>query len=361
MAAIDPQSGSGLRATRSPIVNADDASSQALSEALSSSFVLVRILIGALVIALFFSCAFQVKQNEVAVVLRFGRPVGDTPDERVKRAGLHWSLPFPIDEVVKIPLGESSVARSTIAWYLQSDADAAAGVKPDELDRLTPGRDGHVITADGNILHVRAELRYRISDPAAFVFNFRNPTNLLVNLLNNSVHWAAVRTTVDNALYKDVDGFRNSVRLRLSQLIELAHLGVRIDQLEVQTVAPQFVKRAFDMVIAAGLDRDKRVKEAQGDAEKITREAVGEAARAIDTAKSSGNALVQGLAADARSFNDQLGEYRKSPSLVRTRLQLATIGRVFTNAADKWYLPAGVTELRLNLSREPESITRPDR
>lgn len=341
------------------MVSADDASSQALSEALSSSFVLVRLLIVALLVALAFSCCFQVKQNEVAVVLRFGRPVGDTPEERIQRPGLHWSLPYPIDEVVKIPLGESSMVRSTIAWYLQDPADEAAGRKPPELDRLTPGRDGHVLTSDGNILHVRAILRYRIADPVAYTFNFRNPTNLLINALNNSVHWAAVRTTADNALYKDVPAFRELVRTRLGQLIEISRLGVRIDQLELQTEPPQFVKNAFDRVIGADLDSDKRKKEAQGEAERITREAVGESARVVDTARAAANTLIQSLAADARTFQEQLPEYRKSPALVKTRLRLASIGRVFTNSVDKWYLPAGVHELRINLSREPEGVTKP--
>src|SRR6185369_5824359 len=136
----------GLRPTTNLVGGSDDTSSQALSEALSSSFMLVRLLIIALLVALAFSCCFQVKQNEVAIVLRLGRPVGDTPEQRLRRPGLHWSLPYPIDEVVKIPLGESSVVRSTIAWYVQSLADEVAGAKPEELDRLTPGRDGHVIT-----------------------------------------------------------------------------------------------------------------------------------------------------------------------------------------------------------------------
>ncbi len=159
----------------------------------------------------------------------------------------HWSLPYPIDEVVKIPLGESSVVRSTSSWYLQSPADEAAGLPPDELDRLTPGRDGHVITSDGNILHVRAILQYTgFPIPVAIHLRLRGrPTNLLVNaVLNNSRSLRRrPHLTADNALYKDVPGFRDSVRTRLSQLIEQSRLGVRIDQIEVQTVAPQFVKR----------------------------------------------------------------------------------------------------------------------
>jgi len=354
MAAPDPNTPS----LRSGMAS-EDASTQALSEALSSSFILVRLLIIALLVALAFSCCFQVKQNEIAVVLRFGRPVGDTPDERVKRPGLHWSLPYPIDEVVKIPIGESSVARSTVGWYLQSQADEIRHVKPEELDRLTPGRDGYVITSDGNILHARARLSYRISDPVAFAFNFNNPTNLLVNALNNSIHWAAVRTTADDALYLDVSGFRSAVRTHLAEFIQVAKLGVQIDQLEVETAAPQYVKRYFDQVTEAAQDRYGRISQAEGDSEKVRREAVSEAARAVDNARAAGNALIQGLAADAQFFQDQLAEYRKSPALITSRLRLATIGRVFTNSGDKWFLPSGVNELRLNLSREPESPNKP--
>ena len=175
MAANDPQP-SGLRANNVALPSAEDASSQALSEALSSSFVLVRLLIAALCVGFLFSCIFQVKQNEVAIILRFGSPVGSTAAEQVLHAGLHWALPYPIDEIVKIPVGESRSVRSTTGWYLQSDADAAAGQKPDELPSLTPGRDSYVLTGDGNILHVRATVFYRLSNPVAFTFNFDNPT-----------------------------------------------------------------------------------------------------------------------------------------------------------------------------------------
>ncbi len=357
MAAPDPKL-SGLRPNGVAVPTADDASSQALNEALRSSFVLVRLLIIALLIGFVFSCVFQVKQNEVAVILRFGGPVGRTPSEQVLGPGLHWALPYPIDEIVKIPQGESRIIRSTTSWYLQSDAEAAAGQPPEELDRLTPGRDAHVITADGNILHVRALLRYRLSDPVAYTFNFSDPTSLLVNCLNNAVHWAAVRTTADDALYKDIPGFQTAVRTRVAQLIEQIHLGVTIDQVEVRTEAPQFVKKSFLRVTDAEQDLNKRKNEAEGEGQKVTLEAVGEAARILDTARSASNSLVQGLAGEAQLFQDQVAEYRRSPHLVRERLRLATIERVFTNSADKWYLPSGATELRLNLSREPEGPTK---
>ncbi|NDD65231.1 MAG: hypothetical protein EBZ36_14835, partial [Acidobacteria bacterium] len=84
----------------------DDASSQALSEALGSSLLIVRLLAVVLAAAFVFSCVFTVNPNEVAVVLRFGKPVGEG-SEQILKQGLHWALPYPIDEIVRIPIGES--------------------------------------------------------------------------------------------------------------------------------------------------------------------------------------------------------------------------------------------------------------
>ena len=59
-----------------PAPGVEDAGAQALSEALQSSFKIVKFLMVALVIAFFASGFFTVKPNEVAIKLRFGRPVG---------------------------------------------------------------------------------------------------------------------------------------------------------------------------------------------------------------------------------------------------------------------------------------------
>ncbi|HKI69594.1 MAG TPA: hypothetical protein VKA67_08400, partial [Verrucomicrobiae bacterium] len=55
----------------------DDAGSQALAEALRSSFAIVQFAMVALVIAFLCSGFFTVGPQEQAIILRFGRPVGE--------------------------------------------------------------------------------------------------------------------------------------------------------------------------------------------------------------------------------------------------------------------------------------------
>lgn len=350
-----PSSGD-LRPTRTPVPS-EDASSQALNEALGSSMLLVRVLAIILGAAFVFSCVFTVNPNEVAVVLRFGKPVGSGA-EQIRRQGLHWAFPYPIDEIVKIPIGESKVIRATNAWYAMSPEDEAAGAQPQPNPSLAPGVDGHVLTADGNILHVRATLRYKIVDPIAYTFQFSSATNTLRAALDNAIHWAAVRHTADAALYKERVGFRDAIRQRVSEVISRNRIGVSIDTLDVEVAAPAYVKTYFDQVIAAEQDRSKKINEAQGEFDRITREAEGEAKRARDVGLAMSNALMQAVSADAQSFLQQLPEYRKNPELLRERLRIATVSRVLTNAQEKFFQPGRIEELRLNLSREPEAPAR---
>lgn len=347
-----PSSGN-LRPTNAPVPS-DDASSQALNEALGSSLLLVRVLAVVLAAAFVFSCVFTVNPNEVAIVLRFGNPVGQG-SEQIKTQGLHWAFPYPIDEIVKIQIGESKVIRATGAWYAISPEDEAAGIMPQPTPSLAPGVDGHVLTSDGNILHVRATLRYKIVNPVAYAFRFSNVTNLLRDTLDNSIHWAAVRFSADAALYKDRVAFRDAIRQRAVDLIERHQVGVSLDTLDVEVAAPAFVKTYFDQVIAAEQDRSRKINEAQGEYDRITREAEGEAKRARDVGLGLSNQLVQAVSADAQFFQQQLVEYRKNPALLRDRLRIAAVSRVLTNAQDKFFQPGRIEELRLNLSREPET------
>src|SRR5438552_2309261 len=171
-----------------PARGAEDASAQALSEALRSSFNIVKLLMGALLAAFILSGVFTVKPNQVAIKLRFGRALGVGAGQLL-RPGLHWKLPYPIDDLVYVPVGESHTVTSTAGWYAQTPEEAAAGQKPQALGMLRPGVDGYTLAGDGDILHAKTTLSYRISDPVSYMFNFVNATNLLQHILDNALFY----------------------------------------------------------------------------------------------------------------------------------------------------------------------------
>ncbi len=361
--AEQPKQSGMIRLAPTAATRMDDPSSQALNEALGSSFLLVRVLFVILVAAFVFSCVFTVEPNEVAVLLRFGKPVG-TGADILRRPGLHWAFPYPVDEIVRIRTGETKTVRATNAWFLTSADSEAMGSEPPALATLSPGADGYVLTSDGNILHVRAAMKYRVSDPLSYAFQFSNVTNLLADTLNNAIYRTGARFTADNALYKEPTAFREAILTRMRERIEELKFGISVDEIIVDTRTPQYVKEAFDAVIAAEQDRSKKVNVAEGEYNERVRTAEGEAAAIRAGGIVSSNSLIQAVAAEAKYFEDLLPHYLREPDLLRARLRIETASHILTNAPDKFFIPdrpdGKSREIRIQVNREPLAPVRRD-
>lgn len=333
-----------------------DTGSQALAEALHSSFAIVKIVMAVLVAVFFLRGFFQVGPQEKAVILRFGKPVGEG-EAALRGAGLHWSYPYPIDEVVRVPITEIQQVKSTAGWYAITPEQELAGNEPPPGPSLNPAADGYALTADGNIVHTRATLSYRIDDPLRYVFGFVNASNAIQNALNNALLHTAARFKVDDILTGDVLGFQDAVAKRFVQLAEAQQLGILVEQCSVQSRAPRQLKQVFDSVITAGQNRSKLLNEARTHENQTLNQAGAEAAAIVNLAESARTRRVESVAGDARRFNSLLPNYERNPDLFMQQLLVETMGRVLTNVQDKFYLPEradGKTrELRLQLNREP--------
>ncbi len=338
------------------ISDVDDPSTRALSEALRSIFGIIKVVLVVLVVIFFSSGVFQVKQNEAAVILRLGKPVGQTADVALK-PGLHWAFPYPIDEIVKIPLGQSHSVMSSTGWPVVNPEQAIKGDMPSGSESMRPGVDGYTLTSDGNIIHVRAILKYRISDPVLYTFDYANTTNLLQNFLNNAIFYTAAHFTAEKALYGEKSAFRDMVSDRVQTLMSKHNLGVTLEPISVDTSAPFNVRPSYEAVQQSDLDRNQKINAAQGDADKMIREAQGEYQAIRSGGMSESNQLVQAVRAEAATFSELLPHYREDPSLFRQRVMTEKFQTVMTNAQDKFFIPHSANgkeqEIRLQLNREP--------
>jgi membrane protease subunit HflK len=332
----------------------DDAGSQALSEALRSSFAIVKALMIGLVVVFFASGFFTVGPQEKAIVLRFGRAVGEG-EKALLGPGPHWAFPQPVDEVVKIPIGQVQTVASTIGWYATTAAKEASGTEPEPGPSLNPAIDGYLLTGDQNILHVRGTLLYRITEPGLrFAFDFSDASGLVQNAFNNSLLRAAANMTVDDAL-KDIAGFREKVAIHLQQLILEQQLGIIVDRIDLQPIPPRRLKADFERVLAALVNRDKLLNEARSYENQTISRAKSESASRLNSGITESNRMVQLVAADASRFSELLPAYRRNPELFLRQQQQDTLQRVLTNADYKMATANGKpSELRLQLGREPQ-------
>lgn len=359
----EPQPGAETPVATPPTA-VEDASSQALSEALSSSFRVVRFLMLVLIGVFLLSGSFIVQPNEVAILLRFGKPVGEGT-AMLRQPGWYFGWPAPIDEVVRIRVGESQTIRSTCGWHATTPEMEALGQEPPPRGFLSPEADGYVLTADGNIIHARATVKYRVANPLRYQFGFTNVTRILTNVVNDAVVYAASRMSADAALYRDKAAFRDLVLARVQQQVDELDLGITLEPSDVETKPPVDVKRAFDDVIAADQERNQAISDARGYRDELIQRALGEARALVTEGMTQSNRFVQVVSSLGQSFNEMLPEYEKDPWLFRSRLLTARMERVLTNAQEKMFLPdlapGASRELRLNLSREPEARQRETR
>jgi len=161
-----------------------DVAGKSLSEALRISFIILKVIMIVLVVAFLASGFETVGSNERALVLRFGKIRGEG-ENRILNPGLKLILPYPIHEIVKIPVETQVNLPIDSFWYFQTKEEAISGqtrqVPPDKP--LNPVLDGYCITRsenlteavaseqthDQSILRVKAEigLKAKINDQSS--------------------------------------------------------------------------------------------------------------------------------------------------------------------------------------------------
>lgn len=340
-----------------PAVTPEDAGSQALSDALRSSFFIVKIVLVGLVVVFLSSGFFQVGPQERAIILRFGKPVGEG-EKALLAPGFHWALPAPIDEIKRIPAAQIQTATSTASWYATTPEQEAANTEPPPSGSLNPAIDGYTLTSDANIIHVRASARYRITDPLGFHFEFANAPDFVTNALNNALFFASSRFTVDDVLTRKATAFRETVAKRLTDLIDEQHLGIVIEQIDVRAIPPRQLQAKFNEVLQASVRRDDGMNKARTYENQVLSKARADAESKLNSAEAERTRLVKIVSAEAKQFSDLLPEYKRNPQLFTQLRQSETLQRVMANAQEKFFVRSREdgkpVELRLQLGREPE-------
>jgi membrane protease subunit HflK len=339
-----------------PAPEVQDAGTQALAEALRSSFLIVKIVMGLMVIAFFGSGFFTVGASEKAVILRFGKPVGEG-DKALLGPGWHWSFPYPIDEVVRIPISAQQTVQSTIGWYFTTPTMELSGEELPAGATLNPATDGYLITADNDIVHSRATLYYHVSDPIAYTFDFSNAQIIVQNALNNSLLYAAANFTADDILLDRQTEFKEAVQKRVTDLTDQEHLGIVVDQCEVVSVPPRQLAQVFSQIIDAREMSANEISAAQSAGTTASLNAGAQAEALTNRAAVNSANYVSFVKADAKRFNDLLPKFTADAALFEQQQVNLAMAQVLTNVGDKWFIPQHADgksgELRLQLNPEP--------
>jgi membrane protease subunit HflK len=278
--------------THLPVLEDLDPAQRSLADALRVSFVVLQFVMLGLLLAYLGSNIFNVDEQEVAVRLRLGKVVGeDRQSQVIGPGGPHFALPYPIEQVVRIPRAEQFISLDREFWYEITDADAgktAAEIAQGKQGPLNPEKDGSLITGDANVVHARWTLQYRITDPIDFIHNIAKPTGdprVVLDAANRVVRLVAEQSIVQAVAELSADeviaGVGNVERAaaRMQQVLDEMESGIQIVQLKLGDKAvPLSVKSDFEAVINAENTKARAIDEAEKERARILGEAAGEAA-----------------------------------------------------------------------------------
>lgn len=153
-----------------------DAANQSLADALGVSFRVLRWLMLAILVIFILSGFFTVDADEVAIRTRFGRilPGPEGSEVLTAEGGPYFRWPAPAGNVYRVSTGSREV-RLDEAFVFENARGPNAATPLQDLalapgQGLDPIRDGYLLTGDGNIVHARYSVTYRIRPDEAATF-----------------------------------------------------------------------------------------------------------------------------------------------------------------------------------------------
>lgn len=287
-----------------------DPAQQSLADALRVSFALLTVIMVVLVVMYIFSGVFTVREQQQAVVLRFGEIAGEPGNQVLDAGGPYFTWPYPISSVEFIDISQRQISLDQSFMYQveQQDATRTADELAERSGPLNPELDGSLITGDENIVHARFQIAYRVTDPVALLSHVglaaygepmgneqlvSNEADRMVRIerllrvvADQVIVEMAAKIKADDVISKQVDAARAEARQRMQQILDELGAGVTVtDFIMTESEMPLSVRQAYRAVINAQSERSQRIDQARKQQTEILGEVAGAAAQPLPGGK----------------------------------------------------------------------------
>jgi membrane protease subunit HflK len=265
---------------------------------------------------------FQVEANSVGMVMRLGEYVRQTGP------GLHFKLPYGLEDVRKVPteeqLKEEFGFRTVKAGV---DSTHSGKDRPDE---------SLMLTGDLNVVDVEWTVQYRIVDAEKFLFEVRNVRDTFRHMNQAVMREVVGDRTVNEVLTVGRTELGDAAHQKLQALAKQYHTGIRVDQVILQDITPPDpVKPSFNEVNQAQQQKEQLINEAKADYNKAIPSARGEAQATLQKAQGYAVNRVNRAKGEANRFTNLYKEYSLAPEVTRRRIYIETMGEVLPKVKRK--------------------------
>ncbi|MFO7633068.1 MAG: FtsH protease activity modulator HflK [Caldilinea sp.] len=253
---------------------------------------------------------YIVQPGEEGVVRTFGR------FSNVTGPGLNYHLPAPFQRVNVVDV--QSIRRAEIGFRT-----GIGDLKEEVLNEAL------MLTQDENIVQVELLIQYRVGDSRGFVFNVQQPETMLVTSAEVALRSAVGQMGIDAVITEERARVQDQTRTFLTRLMEDYGTGILVTDVRLQVADPPAeVRDAFQEVVRAQADKERRINEAEAYQNDIVPRARGERQRLIEEATGFRDREVLRATGEAERFLAVLNAYQLAPEVTRERLHIEALERV---------------------------------
>jgi membrane protease subunit HflK len=275
------------------------------------------------VLIFLFGSIYQVAQDEMGVILRFGKFV------RTSDPGLRFKLPLGIETVTKV-----LVQRQLKMEF--GFRTTRPGIKSEYAITPEASQEAVMLTGDLNVVVLEWIVQYKIKDSYKYLFKMRDADNTFRDMNEAVVRRVVGDSSVDEVLTIGRARLANEAKEELQKLCDLYEIGLDVSQLIFQDVnPPDTVKPSFNDVNESLQEKERKINEAWAEYNNEIPKATGEAQQAIRAAEGYASERVNNALGDASRFTSIYREYAKAPQVTRKRMYLETINDILPKISKK--------------------------
>lgn len=269
--------------------------------------IIVTVLIIAVLGALAFSSVYQLQEDEYAVITTFGKP------SVVSTSGLKFKIPFIQKKTV--------VSKATQGFAIGYRMDSNESIEDESL----------MISVDFNFVNVDFYVEYRITDPVKYLYNSRDPEDILKMLCQSYIRDTIGLYGVDDVITTGKAEIQSAIRDKITARLEQEDLGIALVNIAMQDAEPPTteVQQAFKAVETSKQEAETAINNANKYANEQLPAAEANADEILQQAEAYKEARIAEAQGQASRFTELYAEYSRFSEITRQRLFYETIAKIF--------------------------------
>ncbi|MEE6206894.1 MAG: FtsH protease activity modulator HflK [Alphaproteobacteria bacterium] len=270
---------------------------------------------GLLLVVVLWICSgfYQVQPSEAGVVLRFGKYL-ETTD-----AGLHYHLPTPFEDVIKVNVTQ--------------ERSINLGSADSRDYRNNAFTESHMLTGDENIVDINLTVVWKIKNAKDFLFSMRSPEETVSVAAQSVLREIVGQSEMQPIITGDRGKVEDETKDELQRVLDEFNAGIVIVRVKLQKAdPPREVVDAFNEVQRAKADMERFKNEAEAYRNEVIPNAKGQAAQIAQDAEAYKSATINKAEGEAKRFASVYEAYKNGKEVTIRKMYLDSIESVLSHA-----------------------------